>query len=279
MKDKSVEGCLKRLSRALGDEKLASDLDFLKKHIETLEEKNIFSASDDLVNDLIESKNWDEGFPGSEAQHFGEETIALLSFPGDAEFIREIDENCITVAHRQLDPTKDPLLFFKETKRQYQNRDATEPTESSTYYVVAYRAVGVGWVGGEYQILNESLPHVYLDATKATRCWVFRSTGTNNVLRTGLLRQISRLKQSLSNLQESAREKNLELDALHHVWCTGLCGGGQHRYTPNDLTPEMLRSAIYQVTAMVSRGPAGELRKQWYKTLEGWKIELPSENT
>jgi len=277
MPDKSIEGCFKRLSRALGDENLASDLDTIKQHVELLEEKNIFSASDDLVRDIVSSKNWDEGFPGSAAQHFGENTIALLEFPGDTAFIRELDENYVTVNCRMVDPARDHLLSFKDTKNQYLDRTATLPTLHSKYYVVAHNAPGVGWVGGEYQLLEDT-SCIYLDATKAIRCWVFRTSGTNNVLRTSLLRQISRLKHELTNLQESSRIKNLELDALHHVWCTGLCSGGQHRHTPNDLTPEMLRSAIYQVSAMVSRGPAGELRKQWYKTLAGWKIEVQNED-
>ena len=277
MLDKSIEGCFKRLSRGVVVRGLVSDLVALKYYIDELEKTNIFSAADDLVNDIVSSKNWDEGFPGSAAQHFGENTIALLEFPGDVAFIRELDENYATVSCRTVDPEQDHLLAFKDTKNQYLNRDAVQPTLHSEYYVVAYNAPGVGWVGGEYRLLADT-PNIYLDATKATRRWVFRTSGTNNVLRTSLLRQISGLKRQVTNLQESSRIKNLELDALHHVWCTGLCEEGQHRYTPNDLTPEMLRSAIYQVTAMVSRGPAGELRKQWYKTLAGWKIEVPNDD-
>ena len=45
---------------------------------------------------------------------------------------------------------------------------------------------------------------------------------------------------------ETLREKNLALDALHFVWCDGSCAGGVHRYTDETFTEEVVLQAEYQ---------------------------------
>ena len=45
-------------------------------------------------------------------------------------------------------------------------------------------------------------------------------------------------------LNQSARAKNLALDALHYVWCDGGCPGGVHRWSPGAaLTQEIVDEA------------------------------------
>lgn len=45
-----------------------------------------------------------------------------------------------------------------------------------------------------------------------------------------LERRISSLKSELAMANHSNRRKNVELDALHFVWCNGGCEGGVNRY-------------------------------------------------
>lgn len=43
--------------------------------------------------------------------------------------------------------------------------------------------------------------------------------------------KLSRLRCEVTELQEVLHAKNLQLDALHYVWCSGGCDGGMHRWT------------------------------------------------
>lgn len=53
-------------------------------------------------------------------------------------------------------------------------------------------------------------------------------------------------KHALQMLNEATRKKNLELDALHYVWCNGGCAGGIHRFKENvPITEELVRTAEY----------------------------------
>lgn len=42
--------------------------------------------------------------------------------------------------------------------------------------------------------------------------------------------RIRQLRRELTKARENNYRRNLELDALHYVWCDGGCGGGVHRY-------------------------------------------------
>lgn len=46
--------------------------------------------------------------------------------------------------------------------------------------------------------------------------------------------------RAIQALQETLKERNLEIDRLHQVWCTGGCPSGMHRYDTNvpDITEE-----------------------------------------
>jgi len=51
-------------------------------------------------------------------------------------------------------------------------------------------------------------------------------------------------KRQLQNCNESLRDKNLELDSYHHVWCDGGCEGGVNRYKNDELiTEELVKTA------------------------------------
>lgn len=52
------------------------------------------------------------------------------------------------------------------------------------------------------------------------------------------------LRRQLKNDQAAAHKKNLDLDAMHYVWCTGSCQG-VHRYCESeDITPEQLTNVM-----------------------------------
>lgn len=42
---------------------------------------------------------------------------------------------------------------------------------------------------------------------------------------------------------KALRERNLQLDAMHWVWCDGPCKGGIHRWTEAKLTEELVAEA------------------------------------
>lgn len=68
--------------------------------------------------------------------------------------------------------------------------------------------------------------------------------------------------RQITMLQDLLRKKNLELDALHFVWCDGACPQGIHRFS-NDvrLTEEMIQMAERNTRRM----------RRWYNTVK-WRL-------
>lgn len=54
---------------------------------------------------------------------------------------------------------------------------------------------------------------------------------------------VNELRRQLTQAQANNRERNLELDALHYVWCDGGCDGGVHRWTEDKITEELVLAA------------------------------------
>lgn len=59
------------------------------------------------------------------------------------------------------------------------------------------------------------------------------------------LRELTeRQRRELAHANEVLHRKNVELDALHYVWCSGACATGTHRYGEHPrLTWEMVAEA------------------------------------
>ena len=55
-----------------------------------------------------------------------------------------------------------------------------------------------------------------------------------------LREHVARLKREVGYKDICLRYKNIELDALHKVWCSGGCEGGVHRYHEEELTEDMV---------------------------------------
>lgn len=63
----------------------------------------------------------------------------------------------------------------------------------------------------------------------------------------GLLEgRISEQRRQLRIANEALQEKNLELDAMHYVWCDGGCEGGAHRWTEGEITEDLVARAERQ---------------------------------
>jgi len=58
--------------------------------------------------------------------------------------------------------------------------------------------------------------------------------------------------RQLTIMREVAEKRNRELDALHFVWCSGGCGKGAHRYSPDTVTRDVVMEAIRNTRRLVT---------------------------
>ena len=70
------------------------------------------------------------------------------------------------------------------------------------------------------------------------------------------------LRRELRWLHENNRERNLELDALHYVWCDGGCRGGVHRW------PCEGRAEITEELVSLAERNTSRLRRWWEERKE-----------
>lgn len=52
-----------------------------------------------------------------------------------------------------------------------------------------------------------------------------------------------KLRHYMKEQEKVIQRKNLELDALHFVWCDGGCSSGVHRWSKKVLTEEVVKEA------------------------------------
>lgn len=65
--------------------------------------------------------------------------------------------------------------------------------------------------------------------------------------------EIKNLRRELTHQRENNHQRNIQLDALHFVWCSGGCGGGTHRWTDEKLTADIVAEAMSNTTRLYSR--------------------------
>lgn len=85
--------------------------------------------------------------------------------------------------------------------------------------------------------------------------------------------QVANQRRELATLNEQAHRRNLELDALHFVWCDGGCEGGAHRFTEDTVTPEIVAEAIRNTSRLLSWFVNREGRKaptDWESRTKAW---------
>ena len=63
------------------------------------------------------------------------------------------------------------------------------------------------------------------------------------------------LKRQIAIKDAILHSKNLELDALHYVWCSGGCEDGVHRWMDEKLTEEIVKLAELNTKRL----------RQWYE--------------
>jgi hypothetical protein len=65
--------------------------------------------------------------------------------------------------------------------------------------------------------------------------------------------KLQHLKEEVAYLQDRNRERNIELDALHYVWCDGTCEAGVHRWTDTPLTKELVEAAVSNTNRLIRK--------------------------
>lgn len=78
---------------------------------------------------------------------------------------------------------------------------------------------------------------------------------SNDAEVTRLRAEIEELRQQLAIAQRNNQRRNVELDALHYVWCDGGCSAGVHRYDgkgPEAITPEIVAAAVRNTERLVT---------------------------
>ena len=90
--------------------------------------------------------------------------------------------------------------------------------------------------------------------------------------------KIKDLKQQIHHLNECLRVKNIALDAMNWVWCSGGCEGGVNRYIPNELTEEMVIAAEKNTKRLRQWYENAEFKQRWRKMSDKQKQKWINEN-
>ena len=70
--------------------------------------------------------------------------------------------------------------------------------------------------------------------------------------------------------EDIIRHKNLQLDALHMVWCSGACPGGLHRFTDELITQEMVEMVERNTKRLRTWWNGAIFRIDKYPTASEW---------
>jgi hypothetical protein len=135
-------------------------------------------------------------------------------------------------------------------------------------------------VSGEGQEI--SFPDIRIGQVAASQEDVLNLLGLVDLLD----EKIAKLKHNIHYMNEAFHRKNLELDALHFVWCTARCTNGFHRYHKDLAVPSdeeiatVARVAIRLVTRFPSQDRNTQLLRSWLqlsyaeiKDATAWALE------
>lgn len=94
--------------------------------------------------------------------------------------------------------------------------------------------------------------------------------------------QVENLRRELDDQRRNNHARNVALDALHFVWCSGGCESGVHRYDHAELTQEIVAAAIRNTTRLVgwwiSKGFKAEWKVASADARDAW-MRAATENT
>lgn len=78
----------------------------------------------------------------------------------------------------------------------------------------------------------------------------------------------------IASMQEALRLRNVDLDAMHFVWCDGGCASGVHRFTPDViLTEEMVERAERNAERLRRWYNEVKFKIAHYPTMSKWHEE------
>lgn len=140
---------------------------------------------------------------------------------------------------------------------------------TSAERIAALRAAVAGMTEGEWyaqdgDILNEagcqiadfvpfSVDRAGIVALRNEAAWLLEQAA-----------KVERLEHEIRNANRRNHERNVALDALHFVWCSGGCESGVHRFGEHpSLTEEIVRAAVSNTRQLV----------QWLENAEGRKLD------
>ena len=75
--------------------------------------------------------------------------------------------------------------------------------------------------------------------------------------------KIKRLQREIAIKDRALHQKNVALDAMGWVWCDGGCEGGTARYTPTEITEEMVLQAERNTQRLRRWFNNAEFKKKW----------------
>ena len=85
----------------------------------------------------------------------------------------------------------------------------------------------------------------------------------------------------ITRLNDALHRKNVQLDALHFVWCDGGCASGVHRYDHGELTEEIVVEAERNARRLRAWWSNAAFKKQWAtwtpEQREAWFADARSE--
>jgi hypothetical protein len=178
---------------------------------------------------------------------------------------------------QHVKPYSTVLLFFPyEGSREFDFATQVKPDiplnfcsyeTTGGYSVVATKTWNGKWeAGGDGRSFTDAVT-LELDVSKATRFALFANS-YSNMIRESIILSNRGLGQQVKMLQEILERKNMELDALGFVWCTGNCQGGQFFHAePQEITVEMLDNVANVATRLLCRGAnSGKLaeKHEWH---------------
>lgn len=230
----NVEGAFKRLHALLpGNQDVAGLHEFCTARLGELADICVDNAVDPL-------------HPISDSNHCHERTLAIFVFSRTA------------IPYQGYDPNHPATLPFV-----FQTHRAVD-----RFYVLAEKCYSFErenrWEARSHSLGNDRdinfMATLNIDAALG---FMLVRSHADQLTREGLIAKVREAKTCIRKLEQKLSAKNIELDALHHVWCTGSCGGGQHRYHRDIVLDEAtLRAAVTAVNAMVVRG-SQETRDLW----------------
>ena len=91
--------------------------------------------------------------------------------------------------------------------------------------------------------------------------------------------KIARLKREVARKDSALADRNRQLDAMAWVWCDGGCAGGVFRFTPTELTEDVVVAAERNVKRLRTWYTNASFRQRWAKMTDAERAEWIESHT